>query len=99
MPWTAQSGNTYRLCLLDTNALSEIVKRPSVEGRGFLDRFGPDSFVPCFTPYNLFELRRHSTVYEKFLAFFAIYPAFLTTPYQYILKAEMTAGGPLPSTR
>ena len=39
MPWTAASGTTYRLCLLDTNAISEIVKYPKVEGDVFLKKF------------------------------------------------------------
>ncbi len=96
MPWIAASGNSYRLSLLDTNGISEIVKRPTIEGRGFIERYPPDAYVPCFTPYNLFELRRHAEVYDKFLDFFSVYPCFLTKPHQFILEAELTATGPLP---
>lgn len=93
MPITLPNGSTYKLCLLDTNALSEIVKRPRNEGRGFVERFPPSEFVPCFTVYNLFELRRHPDVFHKFIKFFGIYPSFITRPFQLILKAEIAARG------
>jgi hypothetical protein len=77
MTWEASSGKIYKLCLLDTNALSEIVKNPTQEGRGFKERFGPENYVPCFTVYNLIELRRKEKVYEAFLNFFSMFPFFL----------------------
>jgi len=88
MPWTANSGNTYNLCLLDTNALSEIIKYPKVEGRGFVERFGPSSFVPCFSVYNLIELRRKQSLFDEFVAFFAKYPCILLKPQPMILNEE-----------
>ena len=93
MPLTLPNGSSYKLCLLDTNALSEMVKYPTNEGRGYIERFPPTEFVPCFTPYNLFELRRDSAVFTKFLDFFRIYPSLLTHPFQLILKAEIGAIG------
>lgn len=95
MPWTAESGHTYGLCLLDTNALSETVKNPRVEGRGFVERFGPDSYAPCFTIYNLIELRRNESLFEAFVDFFAVYPCFLLKPHQLIRDEEKTAAGNL----
>lgn len=88
MPWTAKSGNTYKLCLLDTNALSEIVKRPNVEGKGFIERFGPNAFAPCFSVYNLIELRRKRELFQAFVEFFANYPCFLLKSHQMILTEE-----------
>ena len=93
MPITLPNGSTYKLCLLDTNALSEIVKRPSNEGRGFVERFPPSEFVPCFTVYNLFELRRQPDVFRKFIKFFGNYPSFISKPFQLILEAEIEAKG------
>ena len=93
MPLTLPNGSSYKLCLLDTNALSELVKYPTNEGRGYIERFPPSEFVPCFTPYNLFELRRDSAVFAKFLDFFRLYPSLLTHPFQLILEAEVAAIG------
>lgn len=91
MPWKAPSGNVYRLCLLDTNALSEIVKNPQKEGRGFVETFNPESYVPCFTVYNLIELRRKLEVYKAFLKFFSKYPAFLLKTLKQIGEEEFDA--------
>lgn len=93
MPVTLPNGSTYKLCLLDTNALSEIVKYPTVVGRGYIERFPPTMYVPCFTVYNLIELRRNADVFQKFTKFFSIYPSFITQPFQVILDAEVRSGG------
>jgi len=93
MPWTAKSGNTYNLCLLDTNALSEIIKYPKVEGRGFVEKFGPSSFAPCFSVYNLIELRRNQSLFDAFVRFFVDYPCFLLKLQQMILDDEKRSLG------
>lgn len=93
MPITLPNGSTYKLCLLDTNALSEIVKYPKNEGRGFVESFSPKEFVPCFTAYNLIELRRQSDVYNKFIEFFSVYPSLIMKPFQLILQKEVEANG------
>lgn len=77
MPWIAKSGKSYQLCLLDTNAISDILKNKNSEGKHFVERFPPTDYTPCFSFYNLIELRRSKDVYRKFLSFFSIYPIFL----------------------
>ncbi|WP_159437153.1 PIN domain-containing protein [Halanaerobium kushneri] len=89
MTWTSDTGNTYKLCLLDTNAVSEIIKNPKREGRGFITRFPPGKFVPCITIYNLIELRRKVEIFDKFLNFFSLYPFFLLKPFQFLLAEEL----------
>lgn len=93
MPITLPNGSCYKLCLLDTNALSEIVKNPTIEGRGYVERFPPSEYVPCFTPYNLIELRRDTHVFARFVDFFRVYPSFLTNPFQFILDSEANVNG------
>jgi len=90
MPWTAASGTTYKLCLLDTNAISEIVKNPKVERDVFVKKFLNDrGYAPCITIYNVIEIRRKSEVYEKFLNSFSDIPFFLLKPYQLLLNDEV----------
>lgn len=88
MAWTAASGNTYKLCLLDTNALSEIVKMQNESALGFLRLFGPTAYAPCLTIYNLIELRRRSDLFDSFLQFFSAYPIFFLKPNQLIFQDE-----------
>jgi len=93
MPITLPNGSNYKLCLLDTNALSEIVKHPTREGRGYIELFPPNEYVPCFTVYNLIELRRRPDVYNKFISFFGVYPSFICKPFQLILESEIEVKG------
>lgn len=92
MPWTAASGTTYKLCLLDTNAISEIVKYPEVEGKVFIKKFLIHrGYAPCITIYNIIEIRKKSEVYEKFLNSFSDISFFLLKPYQLLLNDEITS--------
>lgn len=89
MPWIADSGREYRLALLDTNALSEIVKNPAWEGAGFFNLLGTGQVAPCFTAYNLAELYAADGVFETFVAMFDEVPCFLTKPQDAILFEEL----------
>ncbi len=64
--------STYRLVGLDTNVMSEML-RDSATMKGFVSRFGR-GYVPCFSPYSLFELRKRPEIYDQFVDFFDFYP-------------------------
>jgi len=89
MPWISESGNKYQLCMLDTNILSEILKHPEVEGKGFIKKFRPRQYAPCFSIYNLIEIRRRKDIYNKFIDFFSKYPCFLLKPFQLLFEDEL----------
>ncbi len=93
MTWKSESGNEYKLVLLDTNILSEILKHPDVEGRGYLRLFPPSSYAPCFSFLSLIEMRRRTDVFEKFVSFFSLCPIFLLKTFQQILDEERKANG------
>lgn len=89
--WVAHSGRAYFRCLLDTNAVSEILKRPEDEGRGFIRLYGPDSCVPCFTVHTAGELYRNKPVFRLFLDFFSAYPCAILKPMERLLSDEVAA--------
>ena len=78
--------NTYKLILLDTNALREIVTNTNLSGKGFLQNFftGESSYAPCFSIYNVIELMPYKDIYEKFLEYFSIIPCLMTFPVKSI---------------
>lgn len=88
MPWITPNGKTYKYCLLDTNIISEIVKNPEIEGKGFLTRFPSAAYVPCMSAYSLIELRRNGPVYTSFIEMFSIIPFFITKTLNVILEEE-----------
>jgi len=91
------NGTNYRLCLLDTNALSELVKRDQVL-RHFLT-WSIDSkpaFVPCFSLFTVLELRRSPDVYRHFIELFRTIPCLVLKSHEQLLEEE-TSCYPDPS--
>lgn len=87
-------GNTmHRLCLLDTMALSEMVKQPKDLLRHFLEwAFGIESpVVPCFTAYTVLELRRCPRVFEAFIKLFDVLPCVLLKSFATLVEDEVTS--------
>jgi hypothetical protein len=85
--------NEYPLCLLDTMALSEMVKRPRGAFRHFLEwaHEGEKPFVPCFTVYTLIELRRKSALFDAFIEHFQPFPCVLVKGYAEFMEEEVNS--------
>jgi hypothetical protein len=81
----------YPLCLLDTMAVSEMVKRPAGMFRHFLEwsHAGSSVFVPCFTVYTVMELRRKPDLFDSFIERFEPYPCVLLRGYMELLEDEV----------
>jgi len=94
----AVGDQNYPLCLLDTMAVSEMVKRPQGAFRHFLEwsHAGQTPFVPGFTVYTLIELRRKPELFQQFIEQFHPFPCVLLKGYMELL-AEEAASYPDPS--
>jgi hypothetical protein len=90
--------HSYPLCLLDTLAVSEMVKRPEGSFRSFLEwsMAAQPPFVPCFTVYTLMELRRKPDLFQQFIDQFHPFPCVLLKGYLWLLEDEV-ASYPDPS--
>jgi hypothetical protein len=87
-------GDTeYPLCLLDTMAISEMVKRPEGALRHFYEwaMASKPCFVPCFSPFTLIELRRKPALFDKFIEQFHPLPCVLLKGYEWLLEDEILA--------
>lgn len=82
--------NIYKLVLLDTNALREIVCNTNLSGKGFLLKFFNDDakYAPCFSIYNAIELMPYKDIFENFLNFFSTIPCLMTFPAKSIFQKE-----------
>src|SRR5690242_12516559 len=91
-------NNRYPLCLLDTLAVSEMVKRPREAFKHFLEWSHATDvpFVPCFTVYTLIELRRKPELFDQFVEHFQPFPCVLLKGYMELI-AEEVANYPDPS--
>jgi hypothetical protein len=66
----------YPLCLLDTMAVSDLVKRPDEALPNYYAwAMGVDpGFIPCFSIYTLMELRRSPELFDQFIEQFRHLP-------------------------
>lgn len=82
--------HVYKLILLDTNALREIVTNTKFAGKGFLETFFSSStlYAPCFSIYNVIELMPYKDIFDKFVEFFSLIPCFVTFPAKNIFQEE-----------
>jgi len=85
-------NNTYKIILLDTNAIREIVTNENKSGKGFLENFiAFGKYVPCISLYNVIELKPYNDIYNKFIDYFSLIPCFIIYPVKSILAKELNA--------
>jgi hypothetical protein len=84
-------GKEYPLCLLDTNAVSAIVKNPDREFRHYLSwsMRTPSMYVPSFSVFTVLELRHSPAVYEKFLELFTTIPCVMLKSFDQLVEDEV----------
>lgn len=84
-------GKAYRLCLLDTNILSEMLKNPPGEFRVFTLKFLAKSWIPVFSLFSVFEIRRRPDLFELFLDYFSGLPSIILKGHEQLLEEELAA--------
>lgn len=85
-------GDTdYRLCLLDTNAVSALAKNPAREFRNYLEWSLATSpiFVPSFSLFTVLELRRSPAAYQRFKEVFQVIPCVFLKSHEQLLEDEV----------
>jgi hypothetical protein len=90
------NGNTYRLCLIDTNVVSEMLKRPQREFANFFTKYMTDGCIPCFSIWTLLELRESRDLLPTFLEYFSVIPCAILKSHEQLLHDEV-AGYSQPS--
>ena len=82
----------YKLLLLDTNILREVISNKDSEKKLFEKFISSDeNYIFCFSIYNVIELKPYVDLYEKFLELFSILPCFMLYPFKNLLEQEWIA--------
>ena len=83
------NGNKYKLCLFDTNVLSDFLINPK-DWIGYLGRkFDISQTVICYSVFTLSELYRRQELFEKYIDFFATFPSTLLDGHESIFQKEI----------
>jgi len=80
----------YKLALIDTNILSEIVKNRFQEFQKILKWADSQKAIICFSLFSILEIRKVPIIYEKFLELFSVIPCIILKSHEQLLQAEVT---------
>jgi hypothetical protein len=83
------NDKVFYLNLLDTNAISEIIKNKNGERESYFSKILINRTVPCISLWSIIELRKSEYLYPKFLQLFSIFPISILKPFPHILKEEV----------
>lgn len=83
----------YPLCLLDTNAVSAMLKNRDREFAHYLawSESTTPMFVPAFSLFTIIELRRSPAVYRAFLEVFSVIPCVVVKSLDQLIAEEVAA--------
>jgi len=87
------NNNEYKLLLLDTNALSDLLKNKK-EWIEYIDReFTISKSVICYSVFSLSELSKNDVIFDEYLKFFSVYPSVILDGYEAIFNKELSVYG------
>ena len=82
-------GTSFRLGLLDTGVVSEILKNRNDERLALGRLLTGESMIPSISIWSILELRRRPDLYSIFLQLFSVVPFFLLRDSYHLLQDEL----------
>lgn len=83
------NGNKYNLCLLDTNALSNLLKSPENWIKHIDNKFDISKTILCYSIFTLSELWYIPDLFKIYLDFFSTFPSAVLDGHESILVKEI----------
>ncbi|OHD19827.1 MAG: hypothetical protein A2Y34_10400 [Spirochaetes bacterium GWC1_27_15] len=84
------NGNQYKLCLFDTNALSNFLINPKDWINYFDKKFSISKTIISYSVFSLSELWFRQELFEKYINFFSIFPSVILDGYNSIFEKEIS---------
>lgn len=84
-------GNQYKLCLIDTNIISEMIIRYDKFLGNYFIKFNLGEFIPCFSIFTILELRQRKAVYNQFLDLFTKIPCLIVKNTDILFNDEVNS--------
>ncbi|MBN1424112.1 hypothetical protein JXA88_06105 [Candidatus Fermentibacteria bacterium] len=83
------NGNQYRLCLLDTNALSELLMNPNTWLNYIDTRFGLSGTILTYSTFTLGEIVFRPEILDRYTELFSDFPSAVMDGYETIFEKEV----------
>ncbi|MBS1515575.1 MAG: hypothetical protein JSS63_11105 [Bacteroidetes bacterium] len=84
-------GINYKLCLIDTCVISEILKNKKEIGSKIVPKFINERIMFCYTIQTIAELRKAPDIYNEFFSYMSIMPSFLLKNYNQLTEDEINS--------
>ncbi|MBM3179883.1 MAG: type II toxin-antitoxin system VapC family toxin [Chloroflexi bacterium] len=84
------NGKKYKLLLVDTNILSEVIKNRFQEFRKLLEWTTAEKTIVCFSLFTVLEIRRAPTIYARFSELFSTIPCIILKSHEQLLHEEVS---------
>lgn len=79
----------YKLCLLDTNAISELLRNKLTIGKNIATKFLNEGYLFCYAIQTIGELLKAPDIFDEFFEYINILPSFLLKNYNQLLDDEI----------
>lgn len=83
------NGQNYKICLFDTNALSQFIKYPKDWYTYFESKFSISDTIISYSAYTLSELWYRNELFDEYLNLFGIFPSAILDGYDSIFIKEI----------
>ncbi|MCK4252156.1 hypothetical protein KAX97_11960 [candidate division WOR-3 bacterium] len=83
------NNKQVKLCLLDTNVLSELLKNKKPYLKRLCALYPFSDYVHCYSAFSITEIKRISYLYEKYLDVFSLIPSLIMNGHEAIFQEEL----------
>ena len=84
-------GNNYKLCLVDTCVISELLKNKETIGKRIINKLinGEIIYIFCYSVLTMSELRKNKNIYDEFFEYTQILPSAIIKSYVQLVEDEL----------
>lgn len=84
-------GKNYKLCLIDTCVISEILKNKEEIGSKIVPKFINDGIIFCYSIQTIAELRKAPDIYDEFFSYMGIMPTYFLKNFNQLTDDEINS--------
>src|SRR5437762_4065296 len=84
-------GQQFKLCLIDTCIISEILKNKSTLGNKITSKFLKENYVFCYAIQTIGELRKAKDLYDEFFQYLFPMLSFLMKNFNQLMEDEIAS--------
>lgn len=84
------NGTKYKLVLVDTNILSEVIKNKHQEFQRLMEWTNSQKAIICFSLFTILEIRKIPEIYKQFLELFSNIPCIVLKSHEQLLQDEVS---------